>query len=189
MDGDLELGRNYYVSKTLKLRPFVGAKGTWQKQDYRVFYEGIALTQRQFNYDAKFDHLIWGLGIRAGLNTSWQFSKYVSLYGNVAFTGIWLHYDTDRKDRFSEVVNQQPGPVLTTLNIQDHIRMIKPVLEFALGLRVETYFACGRYHILLQGGWETQIWINQTLYISLNDHYDKFDLNLQGLTAKLRFDF
>ncbi|MGE0198970.1 MAG: MOMP family protein, partial [Simkaniaceae bacterium] len=64
-----------------------------------------------------------------------------------------------------------------------------PVLEFAIGLRAESYFGCGRYHFLLQGGWESQIWINQTHYISISDHYDRFDLNLQGLTLRARFDF
>ena len=188
--GDLELGRNYYVSRTLKLRPFIGIKGTWQKQDYNVFYETVNVLNTVFDYKARFDQSIWGLGMRAGLKTSWQFSKYIGLYGDVAFTGIWLHYDTDRKDTFGAVVNnQQVGNEITTVNIQDHLRLIKPVLEFAIGLRGETYFACGRYHFLIQAGWESQIWINQTLYINLRDHFDRFDLNLQGFTAKIRFDF
>lgn len=184
--GDLELGRNYYISKTLKLRPFVGLKGTWQKQDYRVFYESLSLLSDTYNYNASFDQSIWGLGARIGLSTSWQFSKNFSFYGNLALTGMWLHYDTNRKDLYSEVVQ---GSTVATADLQERLNLIKPVLEFALGLRAETFFSNSRYHILLQAGWESQIWINQTLYISLNDHYDRFDLSLQGLTAKLRFDF
>lgn len=192
--GDLELGRNFYVSKTLKLRPFIGIKGTWQKQDYNVFYETLAVTslfqQFTFNYNARFDHSIWGLGIRSGLNTSWQFSRNFSIYGNLALTGIWLHYDTDRKDTFTLVdLNQPFQDELSTVNVQDHLRLIKPVVEFGMGLRAETYYGCGRYHFQLEAGWEAQIWVNQTLFISLNDHYDRFDLNLQGLTAKVRLDF
>ncbi len=192
--GDLELGRNYYVSRTLKLRPFVGVKGTWQKQDYNVFYETIPIQLLPqvptFDYSVRFDHSLWGVGMRTGLNTLWQFSKIFSIYGNIALTAIWLHYDIDRKDTFETLEPNQPqSNEITTVSIQDHLRLVKPVLEFAIGLRAESYFGCGRYHFLLQGGWESQIWINQTLYISISDHYDRFDLNLQGLTLRARFDF
>jgi len=103
---------------------------------------------------------------------------------------MWLHYDIDRKDTFSLVDENQPfQSEISTVNIQDHLRIIKPVIELSIGLRAETYFSCGRYHILLEAGWESQIWVNQTLFISLSDNYDRFDLTLQGLTAKVRFDF
>lgn len=191
--GDLELGRNYYVSKTLKVRPFIGMKGTWQKQDYNVFYDAIPIVQlgQTYNFKGRFDHSIWGLGMRGGLNTSWQFSKYIGLYGNLAFSGIWLHYNIDRKDTFEtfDANPQVPSSETTTYNVQDHLRLVKPVLEFGMGLRLESYFGCNRYHILVQGGWESQIWINQTLHIAKQGHYDRFDLNLHGLTVKARFDF
>ncbi|MDN3509618.1 MAG: Lpg1974 family pore-forming outer membrane protein [Candidatus Neptunochlamydia sp.] len=187
--GDLELGRNYYVSRTLKLRPFIGMKGTWQKQYYKVGYYGFPITPLNFfNFRAKFDQALslWGLGMRGGINTSWQFSKYIALYGNMAFTGIWLHYDIDRKDTFFTF-----GTSITeaTTFIQDCLRVIKPAMEFALGLRGEGYFGCGRYHILAQVGWECQIWPNQTFYVTTNGHYDRYDLNLHGFTGKIRFDF
>ncbi|MCB1116589.1 MAG: hypothetical protein KDK71_08975 [Chlamydiia bacterium] len=192
--GDLELGRNYYVSKALKVRPFIGLKGTWQKESYNVYYDDTnieSLPIESYNFKTRLGQSVWGLGMRGGLNTSWQFSKYVGLYGNLAFSGIWLHYDLDRKDTF-ETVEENPQihtVVIPTFNIQDQLRLIKPVLEFGIGLRVESYFACNRYHILLQGGWESQIWINQSLQIAKQGHYNRFDLSLHGLTAKLRFDF
>jgi len=194
--GDLELGRNYYVSRTLKLRPFVGIKGTWQKQDYNVFYESLFLQQNVtpqgiYDFSSRFDHSLWGIGMRGGINTSWQFSKIFSLYGNMALSGIWSHYNTARKDTWQPLdQNHQPIQTkVTTVNIQDRLRLIKPVMEFEIGLRAESYLSCGRYHFLFQAGWESHIWINQTLYISLNDNYNRFDLSLQGLTAKARFDF
>lgn len=188
--GDLEIGRNFYVSKTLKLRPFIGAKGTWQKQDFNASYNEIPITilqqQSLFNFKTHADQVIYGIGMRGGINTSWQFFKHLGLYGNLALTGIWLHYNIDRKDRFTQI---DTGDKTTTLNIDDRLRLIKPVLEFGMGLRGETYFGCGRYHVLLEAGWESQIWINQTMYISIDNNYDRYDLNLHGLTTKLRFDF
>ena len=187
---DLELGRNYYVSRTLKLRPFVGMKGTWQKQDYATFFNSSSVSGSTSNYKARFDHSLWGLGMRAGLKTSWQFSRHFSLYGDFALTGMWLHYDINRKDTSTDYLNgEQAGAKRTMLNIQGRLRIVKPVLEWAIGLRAESYFSCQRCHVLLQAGWESHIWANQTLYISADNYFDRFDLSLQGLAAQLRLSF
>jgi len=189
--GDWELGRNFYLSKTLKARPFIGLKGTWQKQDYNIFYDGAGTLGGQafLNYKAHFDSSIYGIGMRIGVNGSWQFSKCFSLYGDVALNAMWLHYNTGRKDQFTLSTNGNPGAELTPFYVEDNLHVVKPVCEFALGLRLESYFSCKRYHLLLQVGWESQIWINQTLYMTLDHGYDRYDLSLQGLSARLRFDF
>ena len=140
---DLEIGRNYYVSRTLKLRPFVGLKGTWQRQNYDVSY--ISHTQKQFyDYHVTFDHKLWGLGARGGIHSSWHFSKVFSLYGNLALSSMWLNYDTSRKDSFAA----SDQPALDNVAIQGSPNLIKPVLECDIGLRAETYYSNGRYHIL-----------------------------------------
>ncbi|MCB1066610.1 MAG: hypothetical protein KDK56_00355 [Simkania sp.] len=194
--GDLELGRNYYINRFLKLRPFVGVKGTWQKQDYNVFFEAIPFQLNQnitiFNYKMRQDHMLWGLGMRTGLNTSWQFISWFSLYGDIALTGLWTHYNLDRKDTFSEVIDIRGidvGLDRTSANLQDTLHCVKPVLEFAIGLRIETYFNCNRLHARLQAGWEAQIWPSQTIYINVLDQSNRYDLSLQGLTVKFRLDF
>jgi len=194
--GDLELGRNYYINRFLKLRPFVGLKGTWQKQDYNIFYEALPFQVNNnitvYNYKIRQDHMLWGLGMRTGLNTSWQFLSWFSLYGDFALTGLWTHYNIDRKDQFAEVVDFRgfsEGLERTSANLDDNISVVKPVLEFAIGLRIETYFHCNRLHARLQAGWEAQIWPSQTIYINLLDQNKRYDLSLQGLTVKFRLDF
>lgn len=189
--GDLELGRNYYINRFLKLRPFIGIKGAWQKQDYNVFFETAYIQNNVFNIKSDQDLMLWGIGMKAGLNTAWHFYKHFSVYGDFALTGMWTHHNINRKDVFSEIQssNQQQQNNITVTNLQSTLRIIKPVLEFGIGFRLESYFHCNRMHIQLQSGWEAQIWPNQTLYINLSNYYDKFDLSLQGLTTKLRLDF
>ena len=189
--GDLELGRNFYVSKTLKLRPFFGFKGTWQKQDYNVFYETVPfiVALSPVAYSARFDHALWGIGGRGGCNSSWQFSKAFSFYGNLALSAMWLHYNIERKDLFSITSKAENVVDQKVVDTEGSLSVIKPVLELGVGLRAETYFGCGRYHILLEAGWESQVWANQTLLITVEENYDKQDLSLQGLTAKIRLDF
>lgn len=186
--GDLELGRNYYINQFLKLRPFIGVKGTWQKQDYNVFFDSLSLNVNNqstlFNYTMRQDHMTWGIGMRTGLYTAWQFTNWFNLYGDFALTGIWMSYDVYRKDIFKQETTKN-----VTADIEEGLYIIQPVFEFAIGLRMETYFHQNRLHVRLQAGWEAHIWPSQTFYISLMNQSQRYDLTLQGLTAKFRFDF
>ncbi len=188
--GDLELGRNYLVNRFLKLRPFVGLKGTWQNQTLKNTFSDLFLAGIKDTYDvkARFHQEVWGGGILFGLNTSWQFTNWFNLYSDFAASALCLSYSLHRHD--SVTVNfPHDAPTFSTTNIRETVLNIKPLFEWGIGLRMETYFCNNRFHILLQAGWEAIVWPNQTLYLSLSDHYDRFDLNIQGLTIKSRFDF
>ncbi|MEM7174839.1 MAG: Lpg1974 family pore-forming outer membrane protein [Chlamydiota bacterium] len=183
--GDFEFGRNFFVHRYLKLRPFIGVKGTWQKQDQTTRFLDLVFNQTTYlTARTQFNHAIWGLGPRAGMSSAWHFSHWASLYGDFALSGLWLHYNTERRGRLDTAENQ-----LTIFPLRKKLRITKPIIELGLGLRFESYFGCRRLHLLFQFGWETQIWTNQTLYIDLNDTLKRFDLLLHGGVAKLRFDF
>ena len=203
--GDLELGRNYYVHRFLKLRPFIGFKGMWQTQQYHVFYDSI---QGEFSFNnvsgtfsfglqSRDRQMVWGIGTRMGLDTSWQFNDYVALYGDFALTGMWTHYHVDRTDTFVLVddvlvvadLNLQLDKDIEFVNLQADPHFIQPIIELGIGLRLESGFGSRGMHMLFQVGWESQIWINQALYISTDNHFDRFDLDIYGLVVRLRFDF
>ena len=187
--GDLELGRNYYVSPTLKLRPFIGAKTTCQKQNGKFDYNTDQSAVESPSFFTRTKHYLWGVGMRGGVGTSWQFSRYVGLYGDLALSGMWLHYKVGRKDTGVPPKSIEDQSLYSILNIQNRLRMIKPVMEFACGVRAETYSRSGRYHFLIQAGWEGHTWMNQTLHITNKGEYSQSDLTVHGLTAKARVDF
>ncbi len=174
---DMEMGRNFYVSKFLSLRPFFGLKGTWQEQHYKLRYDlasGVKINSHQEN-------ACWGMGLRSGVNTAWHLAANWSFYADGAITALWEDFSITRKDRVSET---------DTLyyDTKYFFHTIKPVIELAAGLRKEDWIYNDRYHIALQVGWEEQIWINQNQF----DYYvenRQGDLILQGVTAKARFDF
>ncbi len=192
---NLSLGRNYFISNFLTLKPFVGFKGSWIDQDYRVRYtlgEGTIDSTLKMNNDQDF----WGLGLRTGLDTGWQLTSILSLYGNFAISALWSQFEVERKDTRNDSSNPG-GPnnpplntTITVLNSENDFHTIKGVVEFGLGLRAEWWFFDDRYHFLVQGGWEEQLWINHNNL--LKTHFvesDHGDLILQGFTMKLRFDF
>lgn len=194
---DVELGRNFYLSQFLTMRPFIGLKGTWQDQSVKLRFEstefelgsqigaaGIAVTGP---YRSTWHNDTWGLGVRSGFNTAWYMAKSWSFYGNLAFSAVWTNYhNISRKDRMDDSTTNMSTTLINTHD--DNFYSVKYVGEIELGLRWETWFYDDNYHIAIQLGWEEQVWISWGHFVEFVD--EKWhDLNLHGLNLKFRFDF
>ena len=175
---DLELGRNFYISRYLTLRPHFGLKFGWIDQDYTVRLKDTALGAES---DAKteIDQDFFGVGIRTGLDTVWYFTKHWGLYGEFAFAALWSDFDTDREDTFAA-----PGiPKAEVADYERHLQTLTEVLELGLGFRYDTTFFVGDYAFYLQAGWEEQIWFNQNQFIDSRDTRSG-NLTMHGLSVK-----
>jgi hypothetical protein len=96
---DLELGRNFFISRFLTLRPFFGLKTDWIKEEFRTNYvasdppnNNPPNTIAAMTYQVKRSEEVWGIGIRAGLNSVWHFTKNWGLYGDIAATALWSDF-------------------------------------------------------------------------------------------------
>lgn len=184
---DLELGRKFFISRALTLRPNFGVKFACIKQSVNAEYGLLSGTlpldatpaPSMASFDS--DQKMWGVGVRAGLGTVWYFTKYLGLYGDVAASAIW----SDFKSSTAEV--NQPGSV-TTFNTEEKTRAITPIFEISAGLRFQYWFDDNRCQFYAQGGWEQQVWTNFN-HIPNQNLTRNGDFTLQGLTAKVGFAF
>ncbi|MGE0197682.1 MAG: Lpg1974 family pore-forming outer membrane protein [Simkaniaceae bacterium] len=180
-DLTLEMARNSYLSQYLKLRVHVGFEAAWIYQDYKATLTDVNNFQNRLDLKQDF----WGVGLRAGLDTSWQFTKNISFYGDLALATLWGQFDVDRKERQS-----QGGLSNTTFNTGAKPHTLEPVIAIQAGLRWETWVDQDRLHFLLQAGWEHQVWILHNEVIkNLMEPDHGGDLILQGLTIRGRIDF
>lgn len=180
---DLEVGRNFYVSPRLMLRPFCGLKGFWDKQTYKVDFEDF--TAASVN-SMKSQMKNWGVGILAGIQTAWHISRSISVVGDLALSALWEQFKVKRSDNFL-FLNTNTGIV----NVSDSFHSVKPVIEWMLGARWEDWFGCDTYHVALEAGWEEQYWFAQNQFIRMPGSAagNGGDLIFQGLTMKARIDF
>lgn len=187
---DIELGRSYYLSRNLVLRPFAGLKWTWQDQDWRARYAANSVTANGSSpansgeVKMNQDQDLWGVGVRTGLNTSWYFSESWSLFVNGAFSAVWTDYDVDRSDTF-QPVNQTATSIVRT---HESAYYVRSVAEFQLGITGEWWFSDNNYHFAVSAAYEQQVWLNYGNFIYLIDKSGG-DLSLHGLTVNFRFDF
>lgn len=199
---DLELGRNYYISQKLTLRPHIGFKGGWQNQKFNNYWTlaqptEIAFQWNSANYNIYQKNNFWNIGLRTGLDTSWMFTKNWSLFGDFAISTLWSKFTHKRKDVATTAGSSVTTENLTdfqTLNNVDYTKQLTPVIELALGLRFDWWFSDDDYRFRLQAGWENQVWFNTNKYKAIADRGALYqersgNLSLQGLTIEARFDF
>lgn len=190
---DLELGRNFYVSQYLTLRPHIGLKGNWINQYFDgtgtgFWFGDTPIDDLGYGYGSISSATInrsqkwWGVGIRSGIDTAWYFDKNWSIFGDFALSGLWGRFNTSAK---ATVVGTYGTPELGSSVpawIGANYHTVKYVGEFQLGLRFDYWFSDDDYHFGLSAAWEVQSWIN-------HNQMTFTDLGLQGLTIKARFDF
>ncbi len=188
---DLEMGRNMYLSPRLQFRPFFGLKGAWQKQHLHLAFNSVpffgSVGSNYMNNHLKMS----GVGVRGGFDTAWHFTRGFSLVGDLAFTGLWEYVKGSRKDTSSTVTGGVTSTPVTNVYISEHCTSVKPILEWAIGLRYE-FWTCGDdYHFAFEADWEAQNWFGQNQFIRLpgSANAEGQDLGLQGLTFQVRFDF
>lgn len=185
---DLELGRNFFISQCLHLRPHFGFKGHWQEQKWDILAPRVEPNDgMSSNIIDNLKMCYWGVGLRAGLDSAWHFTPCFSLVGEVAASVLWQRFEpkTISYEQIflpDDTVNFEIG-----FNSKNDFYSIKSVIELYLGLRWEDWFCCDEYHYSIEAGWELQWWGDQNQL--LRAPFVGGDLGLQGLTVKLRFDF
>lgn len=186
---DLELGRNFFLSKYLKTRLFSGLRATVNSQDWKTRYHSNQITfgsgpSLSGTILTKQDQDTWGIGIRMGANLTWTFYKALSLVSDVSFAGIWIDYDNHRRD----VISQTNEESRATVKIKSDPNSTLFNIDLMLGFRADWWLYSEAYHLSFQAGWENQLWLHYGNFIFINRN-GKGDLSFSGLSAKLRFDF
>lgn len=189
---DWELGHNFYISKALDLRPFLGAKGGWIYQSIDTKWYNPDLSTLQFlgspYYSVgteKVNNNFWGLGPQAGINTKWLlFAKQgqsFNIIGDFSGAMMWGHWSFG--DVFQNTIGQEVFVDFASLN--NGATMMKSFLGFGF----DTYFRKNRFHLSLKLGYEAQFWLDQLQFYSFVGGRLVNTLTLQGGTLEFCLDY
>lgn len=211
---DIELGRNYFVSKALAVRPFLGVRGAFISQDYDTKYTsyfsetvGSAYASTKMDADINFN----GAGIRLGSDMVWHLNCHWGIVGSFSAALLYGPYHTHQTyngdfvilDQDSDLIGLQPVKVTN----RQKSSQFQPNIDTGLGLQWETGFHKERSHFSIAVLYEFSEWFQQNrllhtavkgfvtsgeaTIISDESSYKNGngDLGLQGVTVKLRLDF
>ncbi len=185
---DVELGRNYFISRYLTLRPFFGVKASWIDTTYDI--RTVDFQDSTFGVETAISQDTWAVGLRTGMDTVWWFNQYFGIFGDFALSALWENFDVDRLD--TTLTYDADGNVIATLNsfwTNNCFTSLQSVFEIALGLEADAWFNDDQFHFGVKAGWEMQYWPNQNQLFSLFEEGSHGDLGFMGFTLKFRFDF
>ena len=184
---DWELGRNYWVSKGLSLRPFIGIKGGWIDQSIRVEYDDLIINSAPTELSAKENvkNNFWGIGPVGGVNTQWKLrqfkSHFPSLFGNFSIATLWGTWIC------SDVYKDTTGKKITVNTRNSTLGAL--MMRGIVGVGWDVEFNKGKSRFATQLGYEMQLWVNQLRVATSQLVRLHGDLTLQGVTFNCRFDF
>lgn len=190
--GDLEIGRLLYLTKSVAIRPYWGARGGTIHQKFNDAYSArVSGLNSQQVFSGKNNY--WGVGPRTGVSGEWHLNRGFSLLGRVA--GALLYGKTDVR-----TISQTLGVSDTVFTIEhqykDDFYQLVPNLQMSLGFQWQTCFWCETMFFKMSASWETNYWWNQ---FNLPFGYSGFSvplptvgnqpLTMEGLTVNFEWDF
>jgi hypothetical protein len=184
---DLELGRNYFISKSLSFRPHFGLRSTWLDLTQRTnFSGGNVLGDNLLQvYDS---NNFWGMGPRAGVNSKWHLSNGFSVVGNVAGSLLYGYYKVQHQENDTTSLSN-------AININANMHRFSPNAQMFLGLSYDKYIFSDKQHIGIALGWEIQYYWRINQMLTSDDFqvlkYERYseDAAMYGITLDIRWDF
>ncbi len=182
---DVEIGRMYYIGKSLILRPNIGVRGAWIDQHSHFDYKGGDIPAG-LEYVIHDKNDFKGAGIRAGINSTWYFGAGLSFSGDLFASLVPGHFDLSQTQK-------QRG--IEVINVDSNFNQLSPNAQMFLGLSWDRNFCRDRCHFGLTLGFESQYWWRQNLIEHFTDSSLPIyvrpdeDLAFYGINVKARIDF
>ncbi|MBM3192200.1 MAG: hypothetical protein FJZ63_06095 [Chlamydiae bacterium] len=194
-DLNVELGRDFFVSEYLGIRPSFGLKSTWMALDQHSSFTGggtaytltdtanasIAIEGLQLSIlRSDRNNKMYGLGPRAALNSRWFFGEGFSFYGN-ASAGLLFSYF---KNSYYSTYSTYPSNIS---NVKYRFHALVPTADFGLGLAYDNYVMEKTQHIHISLGYENKVFWDAGYLASATT--SPFNVGFYGVDLKIRWDF
>ena len=159
------LGRAYFVSSKLMVKPYIGLKNSWisQKQDSRYDFDtrsGILISfASQLRDSCKF----WGIGPLGGFYSQWYLDGGFSILSEVSVALLYGYYKCEDFYKTNESRIQNGNQVVSfgTAYIKGSSHHYSPFTEFQLGLCYERSYNDDRFFFLCKLFYEAQYFFRQ----------------------------
>lgn len=184
---DWELGRGFWVSNDLSIRPFLGLKGGWIHQSIDATYDNLSVNSVA-TPNVGIEHLkndFWGIGPSGGINTKWRVrdfgSHFFDLFGDFSAAEMWGTWSCS--DVYSTSI-----PTTSSVNSKNSSLGALMCRGF-VGIGWDADFRTKQSHFAAKLGYEMQIWFNQLRIATFQLQRLHNDLTLQGVTFNCRLDY
>jgi len=185
---DLAVGRDYFVSQYLSLRPNFGLLSAWFDIEQNTSFTGgtsLGTDSYYVNDESNF----WGLGPDVGLDANWFIGQGFSFFANGTTALLYGRFNIDHSENYSADVS--------TIDMNGDIHKIAPRFALALGLAYETYLDNNKQHLGVRLGYTVDYYLNMNQILNSATNENNFaifthnggNLGMQGVTFDLTWSF
>ena len=198
-----DLGRDFFVSKYLSLRPSFGVEAAWFTFTSNVKFTGgvsqSALVPQTLYVDNELDtstsakvtllnavgdcnlktffkEKFVGIGPRAGLDSRWHLGEGFSIYGDVNAALLYGYFTLNAREQYTGKPQN-----LSTGYYKFH-RLV-PTAKFELGIVYDKYIMCETQHVSIALGYENQY------YWDVYKPLRSAGVGMYGVDLKFQWDF
>ena len=207
---DFQLGREFWTSKTLSLRSFIGLRYANINQALDLRQRGgswsprMSPEQMPFNNLIELDNDYKGVGPLAGLDTTWRLGCGWGLFSNWASSILYGRFNLSNHEENQLIIS--PYDKIKILQTKSRFRASRAVLDWMLGIEWSSIFNNRSYAVTGRLGWEHHLYFHQNELHRVNrsgdtamvlpnntgeNLYDqrRGNLGTQGLTFTLKIEF
>lgn len=192
---DVMVGRDFFQSKRLIIKPFGGVRAAWIRQALRIGVdvpEGVfseLTTAPIYSYNSSQS---WGLGPRGGWESTVLLGKGFSCKASAALALLFTQYTKVYHEE--QVASALSSPSLLRTTMRDVCTM-RPELDMGLGFGFASFLAQERFYLDIGVNYEFLLFWNQNMMRKLQDQSvsgssaSAGNLFLQGLQITGSFHF
>ncbi len=155
---DLELGRAYFVTRNLTVRPQWGARGAWIHQKFVSSFTEFLQTTGYDEQDFHGKNNWWGVGPRVGIQSDWLIAQGLRVIGRAATALLYGKTSVYFRSEKEEVGS---SALIVDKRFVDSFYEMVPNLQLYMGLGWGQCFCCNKLYVGIDAGWEVNYWWNQ----------------------------
>jgi len=182
----LDLGREFYTSKRLVLRPLIELAALYAPASLHLTYDYIPNgpdTPRHAVFKTHTHAMGFGAGI--GLGTDWKLSDHWSILGDLKIDGLWTHFASKVKEDMTDL---EAGTTIQNLLGKISFNKVLYLTNIFLGIDWHTTFRKEKCFVAAYTGWNFFSGLANYFALSqANIYAEKYAY--QGLRAGLKFEF
>lgn len=200
---DFELGRKFFISQYLCVKPYMGIKGTRMLQEHKVKLNFSTLQLNGANigeYYRVYNRCDFnGIGPRIGFEGNWFLGYGYRLIHEVSASLLYCYFDVVDKEKSSP----NTSDINANIRLKGKIGRFIPFAQMFLGLGWGDYFNDKKHYLTLKMGYEVLYFWRDNQCLSPEDwsfspgqmstrlSYKRFaeDLSFYGITFRARLDF
>lgn len=198
---DLEMGREFFISKRLSLKMHWGLKGTRLLQEHKVksIFSPFQPDQIFGEFYRVYNRCDFnGIGPRVGFQGNWFLGYGFRLMHEMAASLLYCYFDVVEKEKTSPNTSTQD----VDIRLKGKMGRFIPFAQMFLGLGWGDYFNDEKFYLTLKVGYEVLYFWRENQCLEADDwnfspllnvrlNYKRFaeDLSFYGITFRMRLDF